>query len=91
LPLSAGRPQAGVEGAAQAAGAGDYRFGDVSRSIAGGVTQTAAGTGTFLAGFFAAQEVKFTGLTQNSQVDPAVCLRIGYKSLTVDPNSGSTL
>jgi hypothetical protein len=36
-------------------------------------------------------KVKFTGLTQNSQVDPAVCIGNPYKSLRVDPNSGSAL
>ena len=34
------------------------------------------------------QKVKFTGLTRNSQVDPAENL---YKSLRVGPDSGSTL
>jgi hypothetical protein len=36
-------------------------------------------------------KVKFTGLTQNLQVDPAVLTENPYKSIRVDPNSGSTL
>jgi para-nitrobenzyl esterase len=36
-------------------------------------------------------KVKFTGLTQNSQVDPVVLSENPYKSLNVDPNSGPTL
>jgi hypothetical protein len=38
-----------------------------------------------------AKKVKFTGLTQNLQVDPAVLTENPYKSLRVDPDSGSTL
>jgi hypothetical protein len=36
-------------------------------------------------------KVKFIGLAQNSQVDPAVLTENPYKSLRVDPYSGSTL
>jgi hypothetical protein len=37
------------------------------------------------------RKVEFTGLTQHSQVDPAGLAESPYKSLSVDPDSGSTL
>jgi hypothetical protein len=37
------------------------------------------------------RKVKFTGLTQNSQVEPVVLTENPYKSLKVDPDSGLPL
>jgi hypothetical protein len=70
---------------------GGVHFSKAARAEQSALVRAAAAKAAAEAVGLADEMVKCTGLTQNSQVDPAVLTENPYKSLRVDPDSGSTL